>query len=137
MGRGVCLTWPSEVGSSGTDEGGLPTTPCRPFHFMVLPVMDFLPSKTVEKILLERVLPWTSPYDYECIEFILALVEQHQATQPLKHSFVGDETQTKRSVLTLKILIEHNIVTNWDDVAKTRNFHYIAPENPCFSRRIP
>jgi actin-related protein len=35
-----------------------------------------------------------------------------------KTSYIGDEAQARRGVLTLKYPIEHGIVTNWDDMEK-------------------
>ena len=44
--------------------------------------------------------------------------EDEEPTASKAESYVGDEAQEKRNILTITYPIEHGVVTNWDDMEK-------------------
>merc|ERR1719195_2143877 len=49
-----------------------------------------------------------------------------------KDSYVGDEAQAKRGILSLKYPVEHGIVNNWDDMEKMTQIMFETFNTPAF-----
>ena len=58
-------------------------------------------------------------------------------TMDQKDSYVRDEAQRKRRVVTFRYLIEHGIITNWDDVEKIWHPYFTeAMERRCLTQHL-
>ncbi|CAD5126657.1 DgyrCDS14735 [Dimorphilus gyrociliatus] len=66
-----------------------------------------------------------------------------QVAKDQKDSYVGDEAQTKREILTLKHLIERGIITNWNDMERVwdhtfaNELHKTPKEHPILLTKTP
>ena len=54
-----------------------------------------------------------------------------------KDSYVGDEAQSKRGILTLKYPMEHGIVTDWNEMELIWRFIYSKEQLQTFPEEHP